>query len=176
MSLVLEEGEGLPDAESFVSVADADTFWADRGIIAWTGLTEPAKEAALRQGFDYLGLAFRWPGQPKMVDQRGPFPRGMAFDRSGVAIPENSVPIAVVTANILLAFEATRVNLLQAATVEPALNSKQVKIGPITIQRDYDTGRQPRGLPRFPQVDAVISVIAGAKAVGGIRTQRLIRG
>ena len=40
MSIIPETGAGLPDAESYASVAAADARCASLGLIAWTGLRE----------------------------------------------------------------------------------------------------------------------------------------
>jgi hypothetical protein len=44
MTLIVETGQGLPDAESFISVADADTYFTARGNAVWAALTDDAKE------------------------------------------------------------------------------------------------------------------------------------
>lgn len=37
MSLIVEDGTGLPDAESYASVAFADAYFTARNNSAWTG-------------------------------------------------------------------------------------------------------------------------------------------
>ena len=54
MSLIVEDGTGLANAESLCSVADADTIHAARGNTAWAALTTPQKEQNLRKGTDYM--------------------------------------------------------------------------------------------------------------------------
>ena len=44
MALVVEDGTGLPDAESYVSVADCKSYLDARGRTAWGQLTEPEQE------------------------------------------------------------------------------------------------------------------------------------
>jgi len=41
-------------AESYASVADADTYHANRGNAAWAALTTPVKEQSLRKATDYM--------------------------------------------------------------------------------------------------------------------------
>ena len=64
MSLVIEDGTGLANSESYISVADADIYHLNRGHSAWAALTTPQKEVALRKATDHLTqlYRFRWKG------------------------------------------------------------------------------------------------------------------
>jgi hypothetical protein len=59
MSLIVENGTGLANAESYISVADADTYHSNRGSSAWTSLTTAVKEQALRKATDYIEQVYR---------------------------------------------------------------------------------------------------------------------
>lgn len=54
MALIVEDGTGLADAESYLSVADADTYHADRNNEAWQDYSTAEKEAALRKATQYI--------------------------------------------------------------------------------------------------------------------------
>ena len=45
MSIVTEDGSGRADAETFISVADASAYHADRGNAAWAALARAAAAA-----------------------------------------------------------------------------------------------------------------------------------
>ena len=47
MALIVEDGSGKLDSESYISVADCTTYCTAHGLTAWTG-TDAAKETALR--------------------------------------------------------------------------------------------------------------------------------
>ena len=53
MAFVTEDGTGLAEANSYVSVAEADAYHADRGNAAWIG-EDSAKQSALIKATDYL--------------------------------------------------------------------------------------------------------------------------
>ena len=74
MPLVVEQGSGKPDAESYASVADTDAYNTDWiGASEWDNLTTDAKERSLRRATrfvddrDFLGhrmnqsQALDWP-------------------------------------------------------------------------------------------------------------------
>src|SRR5690606_27756416 len=90
MALIVEDGTGLPNAEAYISVADADSYFAKRGNSAWAALTVDAKEVALRLGADYMAAVYgpRWCGERLTDTQALDWPRD-----------EQGVPEAVKRAN-----------------------------------------------------------------------------
>lgn len=80
MAIVVEDGTGLPDANAYASVEDADAYFNLRGRDEWAGLTQGAKEAALVSSADYIDLRWRGriPGIGVFLDTQGlQFPRKM---------------------------------------------------------------------------------------------------
>jgi len=77
MTLTVEDGTGLVDAESFVSVANADTYHSNRGNTTWATLTTAQKEEDLRRATDYMEQVYRsrWAGIRKTTTQALSWPR-----------------------------------------------------------------------------------------------------
>jgi hypothetical protein len=85
MTLVVEDGNGLPTANAYVDVAFADDYFTLRGIVAWVNAVSTAKEVALVKATDYIDLAWgpRFKGvrafvsspPDETVDQALEFPR-----------------------------------------------------------------------------------------------------
>lgn len=83
-TFVVEDGNGLPNANAYVSLAFADDYFASRGVAAWAVATEGDKQTAIVRATDYiesvwgpkfLGTpAFQDTGDPT-VDQALSFPR-----------------------------------------------------------------------------------------------------
>ena len=65
MALIIETGAGLPDADSYASVAEADRQLAALGVTDWAPLDEADKEIALRNAprFMRTNYRLRWAGQ-----------------------------------------------------------------------------------------------------------------
>lgn len=61
--LVIETGSGIANANSYVTVAEADTYFLIRNESAWAG-TQAQKEAALIKGTQYIDGKYRsrWKG------------------------------------------------------------------------------------------------------------------
>ena len=88
--LVVENGSATdPQANSYISLADANTYATDRGL--WTSATaDDAKTVALLRAADYLNT-LQWKGQP--VDWQ----RTMAWPRIGVQLPHGgTIPMSLV--------------------------------------------------------------------------------
>jgi len=66
MAFTVEDGTGKSGANSYLSVADADTYWADRNNAsspdgnAWTGASQSEKEGALVEASAYLDATYEW--------------------------------------------------------------------------------------------------------------------
>ncbi|WP_148716486.1 DnaT-like ssDNA-binding protein [Chitinolyticbacter meiyuanensis] len=103
MALVIEDGTGRIDADSFVSVADADIYHSGRGNTAWASLTSDVKEQRLRNAASYLSFSWSYGGSLYNLDQALAFPRlinGVKYDVSGA-------PARVKQAQMELALQAS---------------------------------------------------------------------
>lgn len=125
MAIVVETGEGLADAECFISVADADSYFSLRGNAVWAALLTPAKEAALRLSTDYMESMYgaKWCGERKTDTQ------ALSWPRTGTVAPDDVVPQAVARVNAELAVRASQGALLADAGAQV----KQETVGPISV-------------------------------------------
>jgi len=144
MALIVENGTGLATAESYASVAEADTRLANYGFTAWAALTVAAKETALRLATDFMVNSFRtrWKGYRVNTTQALDWPRYYVEREDALSggyglapyYDSASVPAEVKNACIDLAYKTTQgVDL--APDIEQA--QKRVKVGPIEVE--YDT-------------------------------------
>lgn len=101
MAFVVEDGTGMPDANSYASVAEADAHHADRGNAGWAG-ADGVKQAALVKATDYIEQVYggRWYGQRLNGEQALEWPRTSPYN-----VPLG-VPRAVKQAAYALALEA----------------------------------------------------------------------
>lgn len=145
MALIVENGTGLADAESYISVADADEYLGKRGDTAWAALTTEQKEQALRRGTDYMVQVFRmrWRGSRVNAVQALDWPRAFVqrtdFEYSGLNgyttigglyyYPNNVVPPEVAKACAEMATRGASADLL------PDLGAQVTNetVGPISV-------------------------------------------
>ena len=149
MTLVVENGTGLSNANAYVSVADADARHTLLGNSGWTGDAE-AKEAAIARATAYMEQAYRerWTGQRVNREQALSWPRyGVVVD--SWAVDSNIVPAEIANACAALALKALSDNL--NADLTRAVVRK--KIGP--METEYD-----RASPQSKQFRAVDMALA----------------
>lgn len=157
MALIVEDGTGLPDAEAYISIADADTYFAARGNAAWAALDTSAKESALRLGADYMEGAYaaRWKGCRVSPGQALSWPRdGVVV--SGYALPDDAVPLAVARANAELAVRASTGALL----ADQGAQVTQETVGPISVTYAANARQDTR----YAAVDALVASLLGGSA------------
>lgn len=96
MPLIVETGEIVPNADSYVSLADA------RALAAKYGLELPADdtaaEAALRNGATYVGLA-----EPQMCGRRVSAEQSLAYPRTGATLYGFTVADTVIPPQLIRA-------------------------------------------------------------------------
>lgn len=163
MTLIVETGAGLANAESYISTTDADSYHAARGNTAWADLGTEDKEAALRRASDYMTGAYRdrWKGYRATSAQALDWPRvGAVVD--GFDVPSDSVPAAVARACADLALRASAGEL--APDLERGIASQTVDV--ITVV--YDTA-SPQAT-RYRAIDQLLApYLAGAGALPVVR-------
>ena len=103
--MIVENGTGLPNADSYVSVEFADSYFSARGVSAWVALTQTQKEQALIKGTDFIDSIYQWYGKKATTEQSLRFPRVNLRDYEGqevVGVP-NCLKQAVCDASMLSA-------------------------------------------------------------------------
>lgn len=160
MALVTEDGSAKADAESYATVAAADTRLAAQGLTNWATLTTTEREQALRRATNYMTQAYRtrWSGLRTTATQALDWPRyDVCVDRWAIA--SNVVPPEVVGACIDLAFKAAAGDLAEDLT----RGVVREKVGP--LETEYDPN-SPQSV-RYRSIDMALAPFltrAGASA------------
>jgi hypothetical protein len=157
MALIVEDGNGLANAESYVSVADCTTYCTAHGLTAWTG-ADAVKEVALRNATQYIDTNYSFKYDKTYVDQALEFPRYW-WDWDDAPMTR------LRSACCELAVKALSGSLFVDA--DPSVTIK-VKVGPIEkTTRPSDQS----GQVRYKQVDALLKqLITGGGSVAVIRS------
>ncbi len=145
MSLVVEDGTGLTNADSYASVVEADAYHAAQGApAAWSGASSDAKESGLRQATLYLDARYgqRFRGRRAHETQALKWPREDAVDDDGFTFVSTALPTRLKQATAELALkvvEGTALSTDVAATAG-ALASKTLKVGSLEKAESYFEG------------------------------------
>lgn len=144
MALIVEDGTGKTDAESFISVSDATAYHAARGNAAWAALaSDTVREQLLRKATDAMTQMFsgRWAGTRVSSTQALDWPRYNVPMKDGPAnlphsygvpayYPSDTVPAAVARACAELALRAAT----GALVADGSQAVKREKVGPLEVE------------------------------------------
>jgi hypothetical protein len=160
VSLTVEDGTGLAAADSYISRADADTYFSDRNNSTWSALGTGAKEAGLRYAAITLDALYEWSGEILTLTQGLSWPRVGGTDLEGRVLSSSAVPTRIKHAACELA-------LLHASNALNASHDRggaivREKVGP--IETEYQQGAPAE--PLLPILDRLIHGI-------GIRRSRV---
>lgn len=153
-SFVVEDGTGLPNANSYASVDFADSHFQSRGKGEWLLLTLEQKQAALIQATDYIDL--RWgawfKGERVACDQALEFPRTAFSD----------MPTTLLRATAEYAIRASNGSLAPDIQQDPSgyqVTRQFERVGPIEERKDFaflGPGSSRRDLRSYPGADMYI--------------------
>ena len=160
MAIIVETGEIVPNAESYVSVAECDLYHANRGNSLWTGI-DSVKESALRKAVAYLDGNYRsrwkgdrvsfgtqaleWPRYNVEVPGGGLF----GFAAFNNWLPSDSIPQRLKDAQCELALRALTAELAADATG----NIKREKVD--VLETEYFANSVPKQV--YTIVDQLLS-------------------
>jgi len=168
MSLIIEDGSGKSDAEAYISVTDASTYFTNRGNTSWDAIaTDALREAYLRQSTDYMTQMYRarWEGMRYTEDQALDWPRLDVY-RDRWPFPTDEVPIEVQNACAELALKAS------SGELAPDLTQGVIREKVDVIEVEYD--KSSPQYTRYRSIDAMLSPYLSATSsgacVGLIRT------
>lgn len=167
MPLIVEDGTGIANAESLVTVAFMDTYHAERGNTLWAPISNDRKEQLARKATEYLTATYygAWIGVAAYTGNNLPFPRKPTEPRH-YGLYELGVPLEVKRAVAELALIADTVPLLPATI---ARGKKKVKVGPIEVEYDGNSPTQTKF------VSASLLIVPYLRPIATTNMARLIR-
>lgn len=166
MALIVEDGTGLVNAESYESVANALTYFTNRAKDdAWSAIEN--QEAALRLATDYLEEVYRlrWASFRVSATQALSWPRAWVrlrdapygYGSYAAYVPFNVIPVEVKHACCELALQSAS-GLLLPATLGRTASKEKVDV----IEVDYERGAPE--VVRYPMIDKMLSVYLSSSA------------
>ncbi len=163
MTLIVEDGSVVSNAESYISVADADIYLGKIGKVDWSAFDDLDKEVFLRNATSYMVGRYgaRWAGYIKSSSQTLDWPRS-TVPIEGLAtteyLSETVVPDEVKNACALLAFKSTTADLLPDET--RVIIRKKVDV----LETEYSE-HSPQ-TKRYKEIDAMLGKYLAIKGSG----------
>lgn len=176
-TFIVEDGTVVADANSYATIAFADSYFLNRGNAPeWSGATVAAKQAALRRATFYIDDIYLgyWRGRAVSSLQELSWPRsGVVDSRSGISHTSAEVPNRVKRATCEVAFR-----VITGVSLQPdieagggGVSSSSFSVGPISFNESF-SGVQGTA-PRFPVVDSqLVGLLSMLPGSGLVRVTR----
>jgi hypothetical protein len=152
MAFIVEDGTGVSNANSLVSVEFADSYFSDRGNRTWAGTTEE-KQAALVRATDYFETRY----SNALLSSKTDADQALSFPR---------VDYTLVPAKILKGVSEYAVRALSAALLPDPVSldssGRTVKrirkgLGPLAKDIEYADSSSVKIIKPYPQADSFFS-------------------
>lgn len=168
-TFLVEDGTGLPEANSYVSVSEADSLLETNihAAAEWLALTVDERQALLMSATRYLDDRTRWYGTRVSAASGLRWPRIGVTDRDGNLVPATTIPKQLRFATA----EMARFNMGEDRTVErdqDALSRLKADV----IELEFVEGYR---LPKVPEHMRYLLLGLGMIAGSGITFGKVIR-
>jgi hypothetical protein len=91
MQLIIETGQGLPDANSYIDIADAEIYLPSTVLDKFQALSPEEQIDCLIIASLFIDFSFNWAGQQKTLEQGLSWPRLNVFFQSH-KVPDDYIP------------------------------------------------------------------------------------
>jgi len=133
MALIVEDGSVVPNVDSYISVADATTYFENHSDPQlWPNSQLDVKEGALRYATTTLDGMFKWTGEVFSLTQSLSWPRSDATDNEDRTIATNSVPERVRQATCELAL--LHISKPLNENYDRGGDTKMEQVGPVRVE------------------------------------------
>jgi hypothetical protein len=140
MALIVEDGSGLANANSYVTAADADTYFASIGELGWAGDTSFKEQnlinatAAVDATYGPRYISFL----RDEVTQSLLWPREQVWDRHSRRIDDGALPTSLINATCEMALLSQNgVNLYPEGRKSNNVTAEAVAVGEISQSFTY---------------------------------------
>lgn len=165
MAIIVEDGTGKPDANSFVSVDEFKEYAEARGVDSGK-YNDAAISSNLLLGAEYITAL-----EPKFQGFRSNVEQGLAFPRVNVSYNGQSVSPVSVPRAVKLAQMSAAMSAIEGLKLFPTADAAPIKedtIGPITTI--YDTSVWQAGtITELPAVSALLKLYMNGPLTFSVR-------
>jgi hypothetical protein len=160
VDLVVEDGTGLTNSNSYATRAAADAYHVPRDNTTWADADLNNKIASLIRATDYVDRRWRWKGTKKLETQALQWPRVGVVDANGFDMADE-VPPAVRQA--VMEYALRIVDDLGDLLPDPTedergafITLKREKVGPIEEETRYSEAIPLTPIQAYPSADTIL--------------------
>jgi hypothetical protein len=174
--VVVENGDGLPDANSYIGDIFLLEYFNEARIIRWSELEDPDKDTLLVAASQFIDLSFAWLGRKKTHTQGLNWPRADVC-WANTKIPVDGVPPAVLKASaeavwILLEQDAVNGSLFPA---EGDAQVKKEQLGSLSQEYFEKKTEGSDGVTPYAILNQLLQGLYRKTQPGGVVEGRVLR-
>lgn len=175
---LVEDGTGLSNATSYVSISEAsDLLFTDkRRYVPFFASQDSEKESVLSLATTYLDTRYKWEGSKTVNDSALRWPRTSIEDRDGIVIDSNTLPVNLKHATALLAalMIEDMISFSDGAdTAIPAYPLQEIKVDVIELK--YQIPEQSPAITSSEQVPDEIKYLLSYLGVATSPSQQFAK-
>ena len=168
--IIVEDGSGKYNSNSYVSVEYADKYFTDTNNNKWLELPNEEKESALIKSTQFIDVVFNWKGKKKTYKQALNFPRIDLVDKDGYIV--EGIPKSLMIAVCEGAFISSSGKSL-FINEESNGNIVSEKIGELSFT--YDTATKIHDRTIYSNINALLRGLYIDTSVNCISTSKVER-
>lgn len=159
MTFTVEDETGLDDANAYITIAEFEGYWDDRGYDS-SSVSDANKQVAIIKATDYIENRHRllFKGTREFEGQALSFPRLNLYDFEGYVV--SGLPTRLKHAVAEYAKRALTAELAPDPTVDESgfnVLSTRKKIGPLEKEIQFANGGTPTIYKPYPSADKLLS-------------------
>lgn len=166
MALTVEDGSIVANANSYVSVGTADTYFEDRNSSEWAAASDEQKLACLLYAAQWLDNRYDWQGQIVDDTQELMWPRIGVYDTQYRTISSTTIPSCLLAAQCEAAVASLAAGLNEVRERGGMVQYARVDALAVSFAPGAPAGRT------FPYIDQLVSKVAAPWTPGILRTVR----
>lgn len=163
MAFIVEDGTGLNNSTSYITVDEFKDYWTDRNV-DYSSKSDTEIQACLIQATQYIDYNYTFIGYKYTYDQALEFPRYNAYDYNGYLVTD--IPKCLKYA----VCEAGAINLAGTdlfASSEDGISEKTENVGPVATTYKYKN--KATGMIVYQVIDRYLRIILKAKCTKALR-------
>lgn len=163
--MIVEDGTGLMNANSFVDIAFSDNYFSLRGYTQWEELSDEQKEVFLIRGSEFVNYAYDFYGKKQNPTQALKFPRVGLIDEDGelvVGVPSVLKEAVCESAKII----SNGSDMFQVQDANGAVTSESIG----SLSFSYDISKKVKDSSLYDTINLRLRGLYKDKSTGKIIT------
>lgn len=179
MTMIVEDGTGLTNSNSYASLSEAEDYLTIKGAFgeSWFELGSSEQEFYLQWSSRLLDQRANFVGSKYVQESALRWPRQGAVDRDGISLPYDEIPVRIKDATIEIAYHLLSKGLDPSGQPTTDSSGKIKKIKADVVEIEYESVKAVSEVAMyFPfGINQLLSPIGSIPSGNGSRFGRILK-